>query len=102
MANHVDQSCPLCGTPAEYDWVDSGNRKYFKCPKCTYFQVSKRAEEILAEQTQERRYRYAREAPQAPAEHLLTILMPDAEVRRRSHDLLQAEFAPKSHLPLNG
>jgi len=102
MTNHIDQSCPLCGTSAEYYWVDSGNRKYFKCPQCTYFQLSKRAEEVLAEQTQERRDRYAREAPQAPAEHLLTILMPDAEFRRSSDDMLKAEFVPKTDLPLSG
>ena len=101
MASFLNQDCPLCGTAAEYCWVDAHNRKYFTCPKCTSFQISKRAEVLLAEKSQERRDGYASQAPSAPEDHLLVVRMPSAEFRKTSADDLQATFVPKSELPLN-
>lgn len=49
MKTYYIQDCPLCMSVAEYCYVDARNRKYFKCPKCTYFQISRRAEELLVE-----------------------------------------------------
>lgn len=99
MVKHT-QDCPLfCGETAEYCCVD-GNRKYFKCDKCIYFQISKRAEEFLLGLSQDQRDIYARQAPRAPAEHMLTILMPDAQHRDKSSDTLNAAFVPKKDLPL--
>ena len=43
MATFYKQACPLCATEAEYCLVDYGRRKYFECPKCSYFQISLRA-----------------------------------------------------------
>ena len=101
MATYHKQNCPLCGAAAEYCWVDHRNRKYFNCPKCTAFQVSERAEEILAERPQQRRDAYANQAPNAPDDHLLVIRMPSHEFRQLSNDDLQVSFVPKSELPLH-
>jgi hypothetical protein len=101
MSVSVAQDCPLCGASAEYRWVDAKNRKYFKCINCSYFQISKRAEELLAESSQARRQSYAREAPKAPKGEMLVIRMPDAEFRKASTDRLQATFVQKSELPLS-
>ncbi len=101
MATLLNESCPLCETAAEYCWVDSRNRKYFKCPKCTFFQISTRAQKVLATTSAERRKRYAEQAPKAPADHLLVIRMPDAERRAGSTDILQASYVSKADLPLN-
>lgn len=101
MATFYKQSCPLCGTDAEYCWVDHDNRKYFECPRCTYFQISRRAEKVLAERSNERKENYAAQAPKAPAEHMLVIRMPDHEHRIASSDVLQAAFVPKAELPLD-
>ena len=100
MANFCTQKCPLCGVPAEYCWVDAGNRKYFECDNCTRFQISKRAEEILSEQPQECRDSYASQAPQAPAEYMFAIVMPDANFREISSAILKATFVAKADLPL--
>lgn len=100
MATFHAQECPLCGAAAEYCWVDARNRKYFKCPSCTYFQISIRAEELLSERFNERRDAYALQAPRAPVDHMLVIRMPDQDHRERSSDPLQATFVPKSELPL--
>ena len=77
MSEYFKQSCPLCATDAQYYFVDARNRKYFSCPKCSYFQISRRAEEILAELSQSRRDFYASEVSKAPENHLLVIRMPE-------------------------
>jgi len=100
MATFYKQACPLCATEAEYCLVDYGLRKYFKCQKCSYFQISVRAEKVLAESSQGRRDFYANEAPKGPEEHLLFIRIPDHEQRQQSSDPLQATFVAKSELPL--
>jgi hypothetical protein len=101
MPNYVAQDCPLCGRAAQFYWVDAGNRKYFRCATCTYFQISRRAEEILADASQQRRDDYAAQAPRAPDDQMLDIRMPEAEFRKTSTDRLQATFVPKAELPLS-
>ena len=102
MSEYFKQSCPLCATDAQYYFVDARNRKYFSCPKCSYFQISRRAEEILAELSQSRRDFYASEVSKAPENHLLVIRMPEHEYRsQHPSDPLQATFVSKSALPLS-
>ena len=101
MATHYDQNCPLCGADAEYCWVDHRNRKYFRCPNCTDFQISRRAEEVLAKHSQQRRDVYAAQAPRASENHLLVIRMPSEEFRQSSSDDLEVRFVSKTELPLN-
>jgi hypothetical protein len=101
MATDYEQACPLCDSPAEYGFVDHGKRKYFECPKCRFFQISIRAEKLLAERYVNRKSGYAALALQAPKDHLLVIRMPDHEARLKGGDGLQATFVAKSELPLN-
>jgi hypothetical protein len=101
MPTFLQQQCPLCTSAAEYCWVDYGNRKYFECPKCSHFQISKRAEQVLAERSESRRLSYAEMAPDAPAEHMLVILMPNHEQLIASRDPLHAAFVLKAELPLD-
>lgn len=100
MATHYKQDCPLCNAIAEYCWVDARNRKYFNCPECSFFQISKRAEVVLAEKYQNRKSQYASFARQAPDNHLLEIRMPDHEFRQGNDDNLRVAFIDKSKLPL--
>lgn len=101
MARFYKQDCPLCGASAEYCFVDARNRKYFKCPKCISFQISRRAEDLLAEQVSQWRRFYASKAPLAPSEHMLVICMSSHESRQESGNILQATFVNKEELPLN-
>lgn len=101
MATYYQQNCPLCDTAAEYCWVDRRNRKYFKCPKCTFFQISKRAEVVLAEKHQDSKARYANLAHQVSDNHLLEICIPDHDFRQGCDDELQVAFVEKSKLPLD-
>jgi hypothetical protein len=101
MATYETQACPLCGAEAEYCRVDAGNRKYFQCPKCSYFQISKRAEKVLSESSSQRRKHYSELSSKAPDDQLFLVIMPTAEFREMSDDILQAEYFPKSELPLD-
>lgn len=76
MRETKEQNCPLCGSPAEYYLVDYGKRKYFKCPKCTLFQITLRAEKILQDGPQQWRDGYALAACQAPDGQALTLRVP--------------------------
>jgi hypothetical protein len=101
MATFHEQDCPLCDSPAEYGWVDGENRKYFQCPVCGYFQISKHAERLLLEYYQHRKAAYSALAKQAPEDHLLFIRMPSHEFRQNSDDKLQATHVAKTDLPLD-
>lgn len=100
MAINFEQSCPLCDELADYCWVDRGNVKYFDCPSCGMFQISRRAESLLLTELQTRKPSYAAMAHETPDGHLLLICMPPHEFRQQSGDRLQARFTPKAELDL--
>ncbi|GGA39354.1 hypothetical protein GCM10010981_30760 [Dyella nitratireducens] len=101
MAEYFKQDCPLCSSSAEYYWVDAHNRKYYHCPICTYFIVSKRAEALLVEAGAHVREAYAARPRQAPEDHLFVILVPSqspsSDAPRPS---LSGSFVPKSEMRL--
>jgi len=101
LSTFYKQDCPLCDTDAEFGWVDQGNRKYFECPKCGFFQISKWADSRLSQGQKHRKAYYASQAQLAPENHLLVIRKPDHEFRQERDDELQASFVNKSELPLN-
>lgn len=45
----VDATCPLCSADAVYYDIDYGERRYFKCPTCTKFIITTRADRHLRE-----------------------------------------------------
>ena len=90
------QTCPLCGAAAEFYRVDHGNRKYFKCPRCSKFQISLRAEDRLAEAPEQWRESFAGKARLTPPDHLLVILVPSPP----ASEVIVGEYLPKSELPL--
>jgi hypothetical protein len=101
MTEFIKQDCPLCGTLAEYYWVDGHNRKYYDCPKCTYFIVSRRAEALLAEAGQHVREAYAAKPRQAPEDHLFVILIPSPPFSHEGpRPGLSGSFVPKSQMRL--
>jgi hypothetical protein len=99
VSTYYDQDCPLCQTAAQFCWVDYRARKYFKCPKCTFFQISTWAENALAEH-ESRKVHYASLASRAPADHLFAITRADGELKEQSDDVFSASFVVKSNLPL--
>ena len=101
MTEYIKQNCPLCSTPAEYYWVDAHNRKYYHCPACSYFIVSRRAEALLAEAGQHVRDAYAAQAKQAPEGQLFVILIPSSSPSHQGpRPGLSGSFVPKSQMHL--
>lgn len=101
MTEHIKQACPLCGTPAEYYWVDMGNRKYYHCPSCTYFIASKRAENLLIEATQHVRNEFSAKPRLAPENNLFVILAPPQQKTKEvPHGDLFGSFVLKSEMRL--
>ena len=44
MKDVISQNCPLCSSCAVFYFVDFDERKYFKCPTCLKFLITRRAE----------------------------------------------------------
>lgn len=100
MRETKEQSCPLCNSPAEYYLVDYGKRKYFKCPKCTLFQITLRAEKILQDGPQQWREGYALAASQAPDGQALTLRVPQhSQDIRDAIPAVSGIYADRSELP---
>lgn len=101
MCELISQDCPLCNVNADYCYVDAENRKYFNCPQCGYFQISWRAEQLLADKSSDYREELSRQAKQAPENHLLTILIPNTSDSVQNPNVsLKAQYDSKSELPL--
>jgi hypothetical protein len=101
MTEYIEHACPLCGAPAEYYWVDMGNRKYYHCPSCTYFIVSKRAEHLLIEAPPHVRNEFATKPRLAPENHLFVIIIPSTpQMPDDPHINLFGSFVPKSQMHL--
>lgn len=98
LKHEVPQECPLCARPAHYIPVDYGNRKYFRCEHCTYFQISNAAAERLSKAPQEWRNSYALRAQEAPKDHLLFIRIPQASARDAGV-ALEGEYLLRSEAP---
>ena len=101
MRETEKQNCPLCSSEAEYYGVDFGNVKYFNCPSCSYFQISRRAENHVTKAPQWLRDKLLEQVKQTPEEHLLVIkITPGNGARDDGGENLQGKFAPKSELSL--
>lgn len=101
MTEYFKQDCPLCGSLAEYYWLDARNRKYYHCPTCTYFIVSKRAEALLSEADTHIRAAYAAQPKQAPEGSLFVILIPSqSPTSDAPRPSLFGSFVPKSEMRL--
>ena len=101
MKDVIEQDCPLCDSAATYYGVDHDNLKYFDCPKCSCYLVSKRAESLVVSGSPERRQSFAKSAPLAPEGQVFLIRIPsppsDPSVPRQEVD---GSFAPKSDFRL--
>lgn len=53
MKNIIQSVCPLCSSEANYQFCDHDSVKYFVCPTCWQFFISKSAENKLEEHRKE-------------------------------------------------
>lgn len=101
MKEVIEQNCPLCDSPATYYGVDHDNLKYFDCPKCSYYLISKRAESLVASGSSVRRESFAKSAPLAPDGQVFLIRIPlptgDPAAPRQE---VEGSFVPKTNFRL--
>ena len=96
----LSEKCPLCGDDAVFYFVDYEDRKYFNCPHCTKFQITRRAQSKLAEALKHWREQMSEWAQHTPAENLLVIsLSPATMDRGRTTETFTHKYLPKSGLP---
>jgi hypothetical protein len=100
MKGKKPQDCPLCSSVAEYYLVDYDKCKYFRCPVCGLFQISLRAEKVLAQAPQEWRDSYSKKAMSVPEDHALEIRVPPPSQEPGVHSgALVGRVVRRSELP---
>lgn len=98
---HAIQSCPLCEQSAEYYFVDGRNIKYYKCPNCRQYQISRSAEKKVIQAPQQLRNEYSSQAKNAKEGFLLVIKLPITSFEPSTLNLaLEGHYVPKSELSL--
>ncbi|MEO9589373.1 MULTISPECIES: hypothetical protein [Marinobacter] len=101
MRDTANQDCPLCSSVARFYGVDAGNVKYFKCPNCSYFQISNQAENYLKTAPARIRDSFSEQAKKTPEDHLLVIAVePSANRAEEASEAMSGKFVPKSKLEL--
>ena len=81
--------------------MDYEERKYFKCPACTKFLITRQAEARLSEAPEQWRLNLATQPAKAPEDSVLDISIPSPT----HHDstprpAITAEYVPKNSLRL--
>ena len=74
MKEKFARNCPLCGSEAEFIYVDYENRRYYNCKSCTLFQISIDAEKKLESIHKEMKDRFSVSAKQCGKDNALVIL----------------------------
>jgi hypothetical protein len=99
MRPEHSQDCPLCGQPAHYILVDYSNRKYFHCPNCTFFQISRRAEQLVLVAPAEIRDGMSALAKSAEEGSALLIRMPSMTPQSGPRPDIETVYVARSELP---
>jgi hypothetical protein len=99
MRPEHSQACPLCGAPAHYILVDYSNRKYFHCPNCTYFQISRRAEQLVLGTSKDVREGMSALAKSAEEGFALLIRMPSMTPPSGLRADIETVYVARSELP---
>ena len=101
MKKAFNQDCPLCGGHAVFYFVDYDERKYFKCPICTKFLITRRAEDKISEAPEQWRLNLSNQSVKAPENSVLDISIPSpAHQAGTPSPAILAEYVPKDNLRL--
>ena len=99
MKQTIAQNCPLCESDAVFYFVDFDERKYFKCPKCTKFMITRRAESRLAEAPDGWREKLSKLPKQAAEGYVLDIYVA-SPVSSEEAPYLASKYISKADLRL--
>jgi uncharacterized Zn finger protein (UPF0148 family) len=76
MSYIFDATCPLCGSPAQFQGLDYGRQKRYQCPVCVEFIIEDSSEKRLAEMPQEFREKHSAHAKGSNATRTWVIREP--------------------------
>ena len=94
-----EQTCPLCGNSAQFQFLDFNNRKHFRCSICSEYIVSVRAEKRLLESISQWRESYSALAMKSVDGKILVITVPSIhKAQGTGNEALQGEFLPRSEV----
>jgi predicted RNA-binding Zn-ribbon protein involved in translation (DUF1610 family) len=89
------QRCPLCGSLAEYRWIDAKNTKHFYCAHCGQFQISVDAEKRLERKPNVRKTTLSKFAREHPYRYTLVIAL----LKDKNQVSLFHQYVKNSELP---
>jgi hypothetical protein len=89
------QRCPLCGSLAEYRWIDAKNTKHFYCAHCGQFQISVDAEKRLERGPNVRKTTLSKFAREHPYRYTLVIAL----LKDKNQASLFHQYVKNSELP---
>jgi hypothetical protein len=79
MDTFEDCTCPLCGSPAMFRYVNDARWKNFVCEKCSLFQISVRAEHRLSSSPDAWRAQLSKTSQECGEDHALVITLGNQE-----------------------
>ncbi len=95
------QDCPLCSTPAEYQFIDHDECKFFRCKNCVAFVISRRAEKRLAISPRQWRAQFSEQAKNSDCNVVLHITVPTVQKQDGvGYPALQGEMVDRSTIPV--
>lgn len=92
--------CPLCGSPARFEWIDNDNQKAYCCPLCTHFYISASAERRLRQAPAAWREHLSRQARQSTElQRLLITRQQPADTEKSAREDLRSVWVPPQTYP---
>ena len=92
MNETENQACPLCDLRADFQVVDLGNRKQFRCLECGSFQITRSAEKRLKSCPGEWKTELSRKASGAAVGSILDISIPSPSSDQSSRNEIKSAF----------
>jgi hypothetical protein len=93
------RTCPLCKSPAVFYFIDHSDKRYYDCPTCSRFSISKTAETRIGEVSQETLSDLSRLAQRAIEGEVLSITRSSYDEMNRGIAVI-GKLVPKTSLPL--
>ena len=100
MTEYFKMSCPLCGEEAKYCLANHDDRKYFRCPQCTDFQLTDGGERCLDCTAKSWRENVSKQAKDSEYESVLIIDMIEVSLLSPGETPYPVtSFYPRSKIP---
>ena len=91
-----DLLCPLCGTPAQFQYQNFNDMKHIRCLNCNDFIISRSAERKLSKVTPQQKDEFSKNATTAPSGTILVVTGPaPSNSENYSPTSINQEYKPR-------